>query len=301
MKEQLISINGENYALITNFKDNEKYRQGLNKLTRNTYGFDFEDWYQAGYWQDRYIPYSLMHKEELVANVSVNTLEYLVDGKRKSYLQIGTVMTDESYRGKGLSRALMKHVLKEYEGLELIYLYANDSVLDFYPKFGFIESKEYVHTKLANKSGKQHPYRKLDMNSKEDTKLLFQLVTDTLPLSRVSMIDNPGLPMFYLTKFMRENVYYFEELQLAAVAELEEENLYLTDIFTSREFDLNEIISSLMDREEMRVILGFTPKIAEGYEAQPLSEEGSTFFVMGSALKNGSPIGYGRFPVLSHA
>lgn len=301
MKEQQLTINGENYTLITDYKNNEKYRQGLNKLTRSTYGFDFEDWYQAGYWKDRYIPYSLLHKDELVANISVNTLDYLVDGERKSYLQIGTVMTDMVYRGKGLSRALMEYVLKEYEGLELIYLYANDSVLDFYPKFGFIEAKEYVHTRLAHKSGKQHPYRKLDMNSEEDAKLLFKLVTDTLPVSRVSMVDNPGLPMFYMTKFMRENIYYFEELQLAAVVEVEEDVLHLTDIFTLQEFVLEEIISSLLDREEMKVILGFTPRAAEGYEVQPLSVEDSTFFVMGRALESGFPLGYGRFPILSHA
>ncbi len=301
MNELLLMINGESYTLITDYKDNEIYRQGLNKLVRNIYGFDFEDWYQAGYWKDRYIPYSLLHKDELVANISVNTLDYLVDGERKAYLQLGTVMTDESYRGKGLSRALMEHILKEYEGLELIYLYANDSVLDFYPKFGFMEAKEYVHTRLAYKSGNPYSYRKLDMNSGEDTKLLFKLVTDTLPVSRVSMMDNPGLPMFYLTKFMRENIYYFEELQLVAVAELEAGNLYLTDIFTTKEFDLEGIISSLMDREEMKVILGFTPRDAKGYDIEPLSVEGSTFFVKGRAVGNGNPLGYGRFPELSHA
>ena len=114
-------------------------------------------------------------------------------------------------------------------------------------------------------------------------------------------MDNPGLPMFYLTKFMRENIYYFEELQLVAVAELEAGNLYLTDIFTTKEFDLEGIISSLMDREEMKVILGFTPRDAKGYDIEPLSVEGSTFFVKGRAVGNGNPLGYGRFPELSHA
>ncbi len=301
MKEVAVKIKGEDYTLIADYRENEQYRQGLNQLTRKTYGFDFEDWYQAGYWRDRYIPYSLLHNGELVANVSCNTLDYLVNGERKSYLQIGTVMTEESYRGKGLSRALMEYVLKDYEGVELIYLYANDTVTDFYPKFGFLKAKEYVHSKQVIRSGKQYPTRKLDMNTVEDRELLLNLVTDTLPVAGISMVDNPGLPMFYLTKFMRENIYYFEELQLAAVAEFEEGVLNLIDIFTPKDFVLEDIISSLMDREEMPVILGFTPKNADGFEIQPLTVEDSTFFVMGRALEAGNPLGYGRFPLLSHA
>ncbi len=295
------TINGESYTLISDYKDNEKYRQDLNKLARKTYAFDFEDWYQAGYWKDRYRPYSLLHKEELVANVSANTLDYLVGGERKTYLQIGTVMTEETYRGKGLSRTLMEIVLKEYADMELIYLYANDSVLEFYPKFGFTPEKEYVHSKVMHKTGKQLPYRKLDMNSDEDRALIYKLVADTMPISGISMLDNPGLVMFYLTKFMRENIYYFEELKLAAVAEFEDDTIFLSEVFTSNEFMLEEIVRSLMDRETMKVVLGFTPGDTEGYDCEPINEEGSTFFIKRNSPLNMSVPGKGRFPVLSHA
>ena len=301
MYEKPIMINGENYVLISDYKDNEKYRQGLNKLTTKTFGFDFEDWYQAGYWKGRYIPYSLLQEDELVANVSVNTLDYLVDGERKAYLQIGTVMTEERYRGKGLSRVLMENILKEYEGFELIYLYANDSVVEFYPRFGFVSAKEYLHSKLFHKEGKQVPYRKLDMSTSEDRELILRLVTNTIPVSRISMLDNPGLPMFYLTKFMRENIYYFEELQLAAVAELEEDTIYLMDLFAIKEFKLEEVICSLMDREKMKAVLGFTPKDTEGFACEPITEEDSTFYVKSTTIDYSDILGQGRFPILSHA
>ncbi len=296
-----ITINGESYTLIYDYKDNEKYRQGLNKLTRKTYAFDFEDWYQSGYWKNRYRPYSLLHEDELVANVSVNTLDYLVDGEYKTYLQIGTVMTEETYRGKGLSKALMEFVLKKYADIELIYLYANDSVLNFYPKFGFTPEKEHVHTKLIHKTGEQLPYRRLDMNSVEDTKLIYKLVSDTIPIAGISMLDNPGLVMFYLTKFMRENIYYFEELQLAAVAEFENDTIFLTDVFSSKECVPEEILRSLIDRETMKAVLGFTPADTEGYDCEPIEEEGSTFFVKRNSPLSSSVPGQGRFPVLSHA
>ncbi len=300
MKELQLTIHGEHYILISDYKDNDGYRLGLNRLVKKTFAFDFEDWYQGGYWRGRYIPYSLLHKDELVANVSVSIHDYLVDGVKKTYLQIGTVVTEEEYRGKGLSRVLVENILKEYEGLELIYLYANDSVLEFYPRFGFVAGKEFVHSKLAQKSGKQMPYRKLDMDSELDRGLLLQLAANTLPMARISMLDNPGLPMFYLTKFMRDNIYYFEELQLAAVAELESDTMVLTDIFTIKEFALEDVICSLMDRPTMRVVLGFTPRETEGYDCEPIVEEGSTFFVRSMGTDCSTPLGHGRFPILSH-
>ena len=73
----------------------------------------------------------------VVSNVSVNRIRFDLGGKKKDYIQIGTVMTDEKYRGKGLNGQIMERVLKEYEGkADGIYLFANDSVLNYYPKFG---------------------------------------------------------------------------------------------------------------------------------------------------------------------
>jgi len=128
-------------------KDNEAFRRSFNELAEKTFGINFERWYQEGYWNNKYIPYSLMYKEMIVANISVNIVDVLIDGNKRRYIQIGTVMVDECYRGDGLSKVLMDKVLTEWENkCDLIYLYANDSVLDFYPKFGFEKCDEYQHS-----------------------------------------------------------------------------------------------------------------------------------------------------------
>jgi GNAT superfamily N-acetyltransferase len=292
-----IIINNEDYFLIKDYKENDKYRHSLNRLTQQTYGFDFEQWYQQGYWGDLYRPYSLLHNDEIVANVSVNPIEFLMDGKLCHTVQLGTVMTDKAYRHKGLSKALMNIVLKEYEeSCELIYLYANDSVLEFYPKFGFVEAEEYVHSKLIKASWDKFTVRKLDRKNTTDNALLTRLVTNTVPSSSYAMRGNPGLVMFYLTSFLSEDIYYIEELELAAVVAYEEENLILTDLFCEHEFDLDAVINSLIDKPERKVILGFTPPNNSAFVAERLKEEGTTFFVKGKNLMN-----QGKFPVLSHA
>lgn len=54
-------------------------------------------------------------------------------------------MTDPDYRGRGLSRWLIDRVLEDFEQqVDFIFLYANDSVLDFYPKLGFKRAPEFL-------------------------------------------------------------------------------------------------------------------------------------------------------------
>ncbi len=83
--------------LIKNYRDNEMLRKSFNALAMKTYGLDFEDWYQNGYWGEAYTPYSIVEEGKIVANVSVNTMDFILDGSRKHVIQLGTVMTDEAY------------------------------------------------------------------------------------------------------------------------------------------------------------------------------------------------------------
>ena len=53
-------------------------------------------------------------------------------------------MTEQEYRHQGLSRVLPERVLTEWQSkCDLIYLFVNDEVLDFYPKFVFRPIVEY--------------------------------------------------------------------------------------------------------------------------------------------------------------
>lgn len=294
--EAKVTIHNQEFILIKDYKHNEAYRQSFNLLTQKTFGFNFEDWYQRGYWGDSYRPHSLLCNDEIVANVSASPIDYMVNGMPIKAVQLGTVMTKETYRHMGLSKVLMEYVLREYEKqCELIYLYANDSVLDFYPRFGFAKAEETVHTKLFTAKDQKLSVRKLDLQDGADLELLTRLVWHTEPYSRCAMIDNPGLVMFYLTSFMAEDIYYIEELKLMAVVTFEGKDLHLVDVFCEEEVDLDLVINSLVTQTETKITLGFTPKEVSSYTAEPLREEGTTIFIKGANILTKS-----RFPVLSH-
>lgn len=140
-----------NYKIIKNVKDNKIYRDSFNALAAQTFGLNFEDWYQNGYWKENYIPYSIWTESAgaIVANVSVNPMTFNRNGQILHLIQLGTVMTAPEYRGQGLSRILMEEIAKDYDGtVDGIFLFGNDSVLEFYPRFGFRAVKEVQYSRV---------------------------------------------------------------------------------------------------------------------------------------------------------
>ena len=148
-----LTLKDREYTFLIGYQKDNKYRAAFNNLVEKVFGFSFEEWYRAGYWNEKYIPYTLFDGERAVANVSVNIMDFNTFGEQQRYIQIGTVMTDEDYRNKNLSRFLMEKVLDEWsEKCNFIYLFANNSTLGLYPKFGFSSVREYEYFKPAEKN-----------------------------------------------------------------------------------------------------------------------------------------------------
>lgn len=296
-----VKINDRIYGYAVDFKDNKEIRTSFNKLTRKTYGFDFEEWYQNGYWKDEYIPYVLLDGEKVISNVSVSVIDFLTMGEKKRCIQIGTVMTDKEYWNQGLNRYIIENVLDEWKNrCDLIYLFANDSVLNFYPKFGFVVVDEYQYSKEIFAENTTSNTKKLNMSDDKDRNFLLNRISKSLPVSKFSMCDNESLIMFYCTSFMKQNVYYIETLDTIVIAEFNEDILYLNDVFSLINVPLNDIITAMVNKEINKIAFGFTPRDTTCYDVNLLQEENTTLFVLGDKadfFRNRHLM----FPVLSHA
>lgn len=130
---------GKNMSnVISNYRDHKELRDSFNELAGKVFGLNFEGWYQNGFWKENYNPYSVVVDGKVVSNVSVNQCSMNYDGRVVKLLQLGTVMTDPDYRGRGYAKEIMDKIMEEYDGkVDGIYLFGNDSVVTFYPKFGF--------------------------------------------------------------------------------------------------------------------------------------------------------------------
>lgn len=299
-----IIINCKNYKLISRYQDDNDLRNSFNLLTQQTYNFDFEKWYKSGYWKENCILYSLLDNDKMVSHITVSVIDFIVLGKKKRFVQFGTVMTDEQYRNQGLSRVLMEMVLEEWKDkCDMFYLFANDSVLDFYPKFGFEPVDEYQASTKISKIESPYSVRKMDIDNVSDLNLLYETAKNAEAQFALSMQDNAGLVMFYCNYFelfsFKENLFYIQDLNAIAVAEYEEDTLILYDILATEKIEIEDVLNALATEQTKSAILKFMPINSENYEVNLFKEEDSTLMVMGDKEEL---FKYNKlmFPMLSH-
>lgn len=280
-----VIVNGKNYELIANYQHDSELRQRFNVLTQQIYNFDFEKWYDSGYWGDNCLLYSLMDNDKMVSHITVSAIDFIVLGEKKRFIQLGTVMTDEQYRNQGLSRVLLNKVLEEWENnCDMIYLYANDSVVDFYPKFGFVAVDEYQASLKVSNIKNPYAIRKMDIDNVSDQNLLYETAKHAVALFDITMQDNAGLVMFYSNYFdlfsVKENIFYIEELNAIAIAEYEENTLIVYDVLATKAIPIDDVIHALAVEQTEKVNLQCMPVDKEKYEIHLFKEEDSTLMVM---------------------
>jgi GNAT superfamily N-acetyltransferase len=248
--------------MISDYKENEVYRQSFNELAKSVFCIDFESMYQTGFWKDRYICYSYIDGDRVVSNVSVNKIDLIINGISKKAIQLGTVMTDPDYRGKGLARKLIETIINHYEDkCEMFYLFANESVLDFYPKFGFKLQKEYVyHTVVNCKLGKTNTTRKLNVENAEDLELIKRMAKERIRLSNKFATENTeGILGWYCLNVFSNCIYYIKDLDAIVIYDIEDGKINLYDVLSRKELLLEEIINQIAGIGKWKVSLNFTP------------------------------------------
>lgn len=284
--------------IVRNYRDNAELRRSFNELAIKTFGLDFEDWYQNGFWGENYEPFSVVEDGRIVANVSLNRTD-LKNGERVYRLwQIGTVMTDEAYRNRGYIREIMKEVDKVV-GKDPVYLFANDSVVDFYPKFGFVPAREYIWMGRVVNSG-ENRYKNIPMNNHEDWNKLSRAMEENRFPTACEIIGNPELTFFYVSKFMQDCVYYCEDIDTWVIAEIEDGELMLHNVYSPTETDLHKVIEAF-GKDIKFVKLGFSPADTTGLFMEEYHEEDCNFFTRGDIIRLLFDVKHLRIPTLAHA
>lgn len=291
----------EKYELVSDYRHNEKLKASFNDLAMKTFGLDFRGWYNKGYWNDQYIPYSFVQEGKVIANASIYKMSIRVNGERLKEIQIGTVMTDEHYRHQGLAKQLMLHLMKEYEGAcDFMYLFANETVLDFYPKFGFrrIHESEYsLDLTTRPIQSKQTSVQQLTIV--QDLELLEEYAKNRyIHSSRIAVEENESLLMFYFTLVFPHAIYYLEELETIVLMEEEEGVLNIYDIISLQATNAEAVLTSIIKNTTKKVVFYFTPDFTiEGMTAAITTNDDDALFVLS---KKPFLQGHFMFPLTSH-
>ncbi|MEK3712819.1 GNAT family N-acetyltransferase [Paenibacillus sp. FSL R7-0333] len=247
---------------VRDYKDIAPLRNSFFELAKDTFELELERWYGEGCWTDKYVPYSYAEGNRIVANVSVNLIELTINGVKSPAVQIGTVMTHPDYRGRGLSARLMDKVLEEYgRACEFMYLFANESVLEFYPKFGFHPVEEQIFSMACpGGAARSAAIRKLDLADPRDLSLVSTLGAQRVPVSeRFGVSGAHGLLMFYCLNVFSDQLYYLEDENLIAICQQENGQLELFDLISAQPVSCRDIALKLADSDTETIVFHFTP------------------------------------------
>jgi GNAT superfamily N-acetyltransferase len=290
-------------VMIYDYKDNKVYRDSFNRLATLVFGIDFEEWYQKGFWDDRYICHSFLRDNEVIANVSVSKMDLVINGLNRKAIQIGTVMTHPEFRGEGLSGLLMRRVLDIYEhDCDIFFLFANSSVINYYPKFGFTALPESHFTlKFHPISIVDTTLRKLNCSKEDDLELIKRMVLSRRPISEhFGVSNNLGIFMFYALNVFPEFLYYSEVDEAIIVFQNEGQTLHLYDVVSQCDINFKGLLSRITNESTENIHFYFTPdQFTEQAQYEPIDKNEDILFVKSSCVFNKN-LAF-RAPKIAHA
>lgn len=278
-----------NYKIHKNVKECHDLRDGFQNLCQVVYGFDFRLWYEQGYWTDSYQPYVIVLDGMVVASASVNHMYIQLNESIYRLIQIGTVMTHPDFRERGLSKAIINEIIKDYEGnVDGIYLFANEEVLSFYPKFGF-EAKHEVSYSIPQDQTLDEKWTKVSDISSQKLEEMYVLGN---PYAYVQSIRNFPLLMFYYNMGYDACLYYHKQWNLYMFYDSEQS--CIVEIFGEASVEWEELCQSLPTAR-----LGFLPKKHEHLKRELFCFDDTLCFVSTKHAEVFENIP--MFPLLSHA
>lgn len=256
------------------------YKESFFQLARDIFSLDFSQWDALGYWTPTYKPHCFVQDGHVIANVSVTFATMVIEGTTKKVAQIGTVMTAPKYRGQGLSKKLMDYVLDTYKDIDLFYLFANETVLDFYPRFGFKAVPQFVsEVALKDVPSERTNIKKLDFHDDATRQFIYDMAKQRVPASTtVGVIGNEDIVMFHALLAYSDAIYYLQDFEVIVIGYEEDDVFELVDVIAKKEIVLEPLLNVLPAKVK-NIRFGFTPNELSLHIATSELQEDGAFFI----------------------
>ncbi|MBD3332711.1 GNAT family N-acetyltransferase [candidate division GN15 bacterium] len=239
--------------IITNHRHDPLLRKAYYRFMDEVFsGVDFLRWFNHGHWNEAYAPHSIMDGDRMIANASAMRMNVWVENTLVPAVQIGAVGTVEDYRYQGLSRLLMEHVLDKFaHQAELIFLFANESVIDFYPRFGFQRAREVVFVATRDLPSPKYSARKLHLANAADVAIARELIAERDDPTRLFGASDFGhITWFYILNGFHQRLHYLEDEQILFILSENDGVVHIWDAIARAPFDMSEILPRLLPCEQ---------------------------------------------------
>ena len=251
------------YRVITH-TDSIAHQSLPTALIQSVFGIDFTPWLERSLWGDTYQCHVILDKGRVVSNIAVLEMDLWVQGKPVHAAQLGGVATLPPYRSQGLSRQLMTYVLAQYP--MPLFLFANDSVLDFYPRFGFRPfalRQPYINITPSSQPGK------LQALSVQQTGTINHYLHMPRPMSARMDCINTSVQWFHCLLDYADHLYEIPGKALV-ICEKQQERLLLYDVCGGIMWE--ELFEYLPLNGVREIVFGFEPDrlgVTPLYRSQP--------------------------------
>ena len=235
-------------------RNDEDYQDLLNALLKPIF-FDFQFWFKLNLWGSDYESYSIMQDDQIVSNVCVFKTDILMNGKQCQALSVGAVATKEGYRGRGYSRLLMEHIIAKYPDKPM-YLSANDTVTDFYPRFGFERVYEKLPTSYSKVNNAVTPNK-----LRFDNPMIYDYLCERVNISRsLDCLNTASINMFHIhLGYLKEHIYHIPELETIVISKQKDNTLKMIGVFSLKNIFFADLAKYLPFVNVEKIEFGFMP------------------------------------------
>jgi predicted N-acetyltransferase YhbS len=282
--------------LRINAADRDRHDEFFSFVAAAFGGVDFRSWAARGGWNEDYQVFALTDHDDLISTIGSTRMDLVIDGVACVGYQLGAVATRRSHRGRGVARELMQWVIDEADPHQPMLLFANDSVLEFYPRFGF---RRVMQQRFAAPID-MHPAALAptwDLAIPAHRSQLEQLCRRAAPIGTRFAARNYFSTLLWHLTHRPLPVYRFDQFDAAIVASTEGDRLILHDLVATKPFALERVLPALIETRVSEIEFRFHPErwwpgaVAVGIEDRcPL-------FVRGATALRESAL---RFPDLAH-
>lgn len=217
-------------------------------------------WRDCGSWLDPYEVLALVDGEKIVSTIGLTRMHLVADSVAQTGFQLGAVATLPSHRGQGLSRRLMNWVFEERASPDQpVFLFGNETVLDFYPRFGFRQVPQQrwiLRAKIAPDTSRA---TRFDPDSAEDRQRLATLCQRADPIpGPLSTSGYYPIALWHLT-CQPVSGFWLDGGDTFIAADTDGPRLLVHDIIALRPRDLRPALATLVGAPVDTVTFGFDP------------------------------------------
>lgn len=276
----------------------------FNGLALRTFNIYFEKWRALGFWNGRFSHLSYLDAGSLVSNVSASRIGLIVEGRRVEACVLGTVMTAESHRGRGLATALLREAMERQmaSGCEIFILVAGQARAGFYGRLGFQAAGQTRFSCRFASVADVVPSR-LDLRSELGVTALRRILDSYSPQSgHFDVADAQHIFAFNALSFRSGDLYLLQEPEAVLSFTVNDGRLVFHGILCERPLKLKALLERIVPPCVAEVEFMFTPGDCEGLEMERAPEPCVGDVLMFKAASSGARLPEPfRFPEMFRA